>query len=202
MIRKHIIEINSSEGIKNASDVCLANNETDGRIGTLYNTQYFQLRRQAVEFPDGKIGRYNTLRGKHGYYPAVAMLPIFNNMIVLLKQHRFPLNATVLEMPRGFGTPGLTTAENARKELLEELGTEPTYLESLGIHFIDSGMSDLSVELFFCEINGLGESDPNEGIEEVVLISKKEFRVAVANGTIQDGFTLAAYARASSRSLI
>ena len=51
---------------------------------------------------------------------AVAVLPVLNGKILLLRHFRHSLRKWMWEIPRGFGEYGITAAENAEKELREE----------------------------------------------------------------------------------
>ncbi|HEY1178366.1 MAG TPA: NUDIX hydrolase, partial [Phytomonospora sp.] len=107
-----------------------------------------------------------------------------------------------LEIPRGFGEPGATAAENAERELGEELGAAVVCLTPLGEVHADAAMSGEPVALFHAEIDRIGELGTAEGIGGVRLVPPAELASLIAAGAVTDGYTLAAYLRASLNGLL
>ena len=114
--------------------------------------------------------------------------------VILMRQFRHAIRKEQLCCPRGFGEVGISTIENAKKELYEELNAtvvdEPVKLGSITA---DSGLSSGSVTVYLMKIkeySNLGE----EGIREIVEIDPNEISKKVKCGEIDDGYTLSAFA--------
>ena len=122
----------------------------------------------------------------------VVLFIVCNGKIVLLRQFRHAIRKEQLCCPRGFGETDISTIENAKKELHEELNAvvieEPI---ELGIITADSGLSSGSATVFLMKINGFRDLN-REGIREIVAITPDEMQQKVRNGEIDDGYTLAA----------
>ena len=95
------------------------------------------------------------------------------NKLVLVEQHRPPLNQTVLELPAGLvgdltDRPQESLQEAARRELLEEVGYQATTWSEWVTVASSAGLTDECVTLFFAndlEKVGPGGGDANENIE-------------------------------------
>ena len=169
--------------------------------GLLYEDQYLRIDRDAVRFPGGSLGTYVRLE-VNGGIPGVAILPVFEQRIALVRHFRYATAAWHLEIPRGFGERGLPASGVARRELAEELGCEVEALESLGTVHVDTGLSSHLIELFYATIGRPRVVDGPEPIAEVVLVTVDELKALIASAELTDSFSLAAYARASAMSLL
>lgn len=173
-----------------------------GRVGIAYRDQYMTLLRDAVQFPDGSRGTYIRFVDWGEGAAGVIVLPIYRGHVVLERHFRHATRTWHLELPRGFGTAGLSQEENARRELEEEIGAVVTRLESLGMVYPDSGASTENDALFYAEIESYTGPDAHEAIDELELVTIEEFERRLRDGEITDGFTLIAYARAKLRNLL
>lgn len=172
------------------------------RVGIAFQDQYVFLLRDAVRFGDGSLGTYVRFVDPDNGVPGVIILPIYQGKVVLVRHFRHSARAWRLELPRGFGEPGFSNEQNALRELREEIGAEAERIVSLGLIEPDSGMSAEGDALFFAELRSLGALDKAEGISDSLLVSVSDFERLIADGSIVDGFTLGAYARAKTRGLI
>ncbi len=171
-------------------------------VGIAYEDPFVVLLRDAVRFPDGTSGTY--IRGssqiKRG--PGTAILPLYQDRILLLEQFRHATRRWHLEIPRGFGTQGLSSEENAQKELREEIGATARHLLPLGQVHIDTGLTSDVASLFFADLascEGIGELS---GLATLKPVSLAQFEQLIQENQITDAFTLAAFARARLRGLI
>lgn len=94
---------------------------------------------------------------------------------------------------------GLTPEENIRKELSEELGI---YSENCTVTFLgdvraDSGLCTGKVQIFLAEFTSVSDVRPSdeEGISGFSWVSEKQFQEMISSGVIEDGYTMAAYAK-------
>jgi ADP-ribose pyrophosphatase len=172
------------------------------KTGVVYQDQYVTLVRDAVRMPSGRLGTYiRTIDAGVGH--GVVVVPRYGDDVVLVRHFRHSTRSWHLEVPRGFGTAGATPVEDIRRELVEEIGVGPKRLEHLGEVHPDTGVHGAAVHLFYAEI---GEppraADTDEGIDGVRLVTPAELGRLIRDGEISDGFTMAAYLRATLRGLL
>ncbi len=170
------------------------------QVGIAYQDQYAMILRDAVRFPNGKLGTYIRMVGDGT--PGVIVLPVCRGKILLIRHFRHATRTWHLEIPRGFGTLGLSGEENAKKELTEEIGATVSRLISLGNVYPDAGADSGYNDFFYAEVESYGDLEVNEAITELLPTSITEFERMVRENEITDGFTLTAYALAKVRSLL
>lgn len=167
-------------------------------IGVVYDDPYVIILRDLVKFADGSIKPYSRLinradlKGGQG----VVMLPILDNKIIILEQYRHATRSWHLELPRGFGSIGLSASENARNEIKEEIGGDVLDLLDLGICHNNTGMEGGFAQLFLAKLSSLGEPNQVEGIKRIKRIDLANFEDLLEKGAITDCFSIAAYTRA------
>ncbi len=163
-------------------------------FGVVYSSNYNTMMvdpiiRQNKIFPYERIHVTNNRSG-------VVIIPIINDRLVLLKQSRHATRSEEYSFPRGFTENYGSYSDNAERELVEEIGAtlykKPVPLGSV---LPDSGLTANRAIVFYAEISSYTYSQKNnEGIKQILTLSKGEFEEQIAKGTISDGFTLSAYA--------
>jgi ADP-ribose pyrophosphatase len=169
--------------------------------GVVFEDQYTVIVRDAVRLPDGTLGTHVRSLAPAGI-PGVVILPVMAGHVVLVRHFRHSTRGWHLELPRGFGSPGSTPEDDARRELLEEIGAEATALVDLGRIHPDTGMSSSSVCLFLAEVDAIGEPEAEEGISAIEMVTTERFEELIRDGQITDGFSINAYARARLLNLL
>src|SRR5512138_3536676 len=92
----------------------------------LYQGRVLDLDLDLVEEPDGVCGEREVVRQRG----SVAALPVHDDgRITLVRQYRYAVHARVWELPAGRIDPGETPEAGARRELEEEVGLRPRFLE-------------------------------------------------------------------------
>lgn len=172
------------------------------RVGITFRDQYVFLLRDAVRFPGDFLGTYSRLISEEDDPRGVIILPVYQQQVLLIRHFRHATRTWHLEIPRGFGTKGLTSEENARRELEEEIGATISRLFSLGQTYPNTGMTSECDELFFAEVESYGDVEIQEAITELLPTTVSEFERMIRDNEITDGFTLAAYARAKLKGLL
>jgi ADP-ribose pyrophosphatase len=173
-------------------------------IGVVLNDPYIVVIRDLVEFPGGHVGGYfriinrADLNGGQG----VVVLGEMDGKYLLLNQFRHPVRSWSFEAPRGFGQPETTAEEQAKNEILEEVGGEIGELVDLGIYYSNTGLEGNKVKLFYAKLKSVGQPAQEEGIESFLWVSLAELEEMIASAKITDGFTIAAYTRAKLRGLL
>lgn len=162
------------------------------QVGIVYQDQYGMILRDAVRFPGGALGTYiRFISGADGA-PTTIILPFYQGQVLLVRRFRHATRTWHLEIPRGFGTRGLSAENNARSELVKEIGASVSRLDSLGP--LSTGPE--SLELFSAEVASYGEPNAHEGLTEVVLVTIPELERLIREGQITDAFTIMAYTQA------
>lgn len=162
-----------------------------------YSNPWFQVEKQ---------GNYHFIAESNAANGA-AVLPLVNNTHCLLLRMQRPAHPgqTLLEIPRGYGTLGETSAECARRELLEETGIPvwPGKLEHLGRYKPNSAILTTSVDLYLARLDSAkAVQQPDDEALNVELVSLPQLQQMVCRGEIEDGFTLAALAFYFNRQLL
>jgi len=170
----------------------------DLRVGVLADDPYVTALREAVTFPDGRLGLYNRLIVPSG----IIVLPLFKTQIVVMYRYRHGTRSWAYEFPRGIIEPGESDATAVRRELLEEIGAQADEIVSLGTIYSSSGITSEASAVFLARLNALGEPDRHEAVARIECLSADEFRRRVAAGAITDAPSLAAYALAQAGSLL
>ncbi|MGX1886805.1 NUDIX hydrolase [Streptomyces sp. NPDC055287] len=168
----------------------------------VYQDAWFTLVKDRVRFPDGRPGTYIRLMPSLKE-PGVAILPLLGEDVVLIEHFRHATRAWHWEIPRGGGTAGLAPAENAAKELQEEIGAAPAgELVPLGQLHPDTGILSGAVELFAARIDAVGDVEHSEGIRRARALPFATAEKMAAAGEITDVFTLCALLRARGAGLV
>lgn len=170
----------------------------DLRVGVLAEDPYLLVMREAVEFPDGSLGLYNRLSVPR----SVVILPLIEEKVVLIHRFRHGTRRWHYELPRGIVERGDRLEDSVRRELREEVGGEVAEMRPLGALHTSSGVTDEYSDLFLARLTRIGEPDRHEAIAGIEIVATRKFRGMIADATITDGPTLAAYARAEAAGLL
>lgn len=129
----------------------------------------------------------------------VAVVPVRDGSILLLRNYRHPVSELVWEVPRGFIDEREHPAQAALRELTEESGLicPAERLLSLGTFLPDPGMIRASVALFAAlECRGGGSCMDDEiGIYDRVWHPEEQIRRMLRDGSLQEGATCVALYR-------
>ena len=121
---------------------------------------------------------------------------------MLLRHFRHATRDWHLEIPRGFGEPGVSAADQARQELREEIGAEVSKLVELGVFHSNTGTAADRVYLFLAELHTMGEPQVSEGISSIQTRPPGEVAEEILSCAISDSFTIGAFTRAWLRGLL
>lgn len=170
-------------------------------VGVVFRDQYLLLVRDAVRYSDGSVGTYIRELDLDPRIAGVAILPVWQEKVLLIRHFRHATRAWHLEIPRGFGSAE-DAEQSARRELAEEIGASGVVLTSLGEMYPDTGIGNSRVALFYAAVVSYGSPESIEGINEVLPTSIAEFEQMIGQCHLDDGYLLAAYGRAKARGLI
>ena len=114
----------------------------------VYNKRRVRILEDVVELPDGQQTEYVVLQGGE----AVAVLPLTpEGQAVLVKQYRYPIRQTTLELPGGGGMRGESVEESAGRELQEETGYKAGRLTYLGNFYPSPARSSARVHVYVAD---------------------------------------------------
>jgi ADP-ribose pyrophosphatase len=138
--------------------------------------------------PDGKTIRRDAIR----HPGAVVILPVLDaDRVVLLRNFRFVIGATLWEVPAGTVEPNEPLEACAKRELLEETGYRAAKWRSLGYVYASPGVLDEKLHLFIAEdlTPGPAQPEPDEQLEPVIVRLEEAIRMCL-DGTIRDAKTI------------
>lgn len=166
--------------------------ESGRPLGVVYESPFHIVVVDLLKTPDERFLFYervlNTVQG-----PAVVIVPIYQGRFVLLHQYRHALQGMQYAFPRGFGEPGLSAEENARKELREELGCEAKSVTCLSKVVADSGLCGQEVQVCAVMVDAFETRKDYEGIVETVLLDAEQMHQWIKDVRINDSFTISAF---------
>ena len=173
-------------------------------LGVLAEDEWVLVLRDLVIMPNGRYGRYIRSINKTSIANAagndVVIFPILNNEVVLVKHFRHEKRDWLWEVPRGFGEPGLSPEQNARKELMEETNLGITRIIPIGGILHDNTYD--YVVYFYAETHGNVIIDEEESIGGYRIVSIPVLKDMILNGEIKDPYTIQAYTFTKLRMLI
>jgi ADP-ribose pyrophosphatase len=170
-------------------------------VGVAFRDQYVLILRDAVRFSDGSLGTYIRMVNTTPEVLGVVTLPVWQGQVLLIRHFRHATRRWHLEIPRGFGSTA-NKQQDALRELSEEIGASGISLTELGEMYPDAGADNSRVALFLAEVEAYGKPESAEGINEIRPVAISEFERMIRDGVLDDGFLLAAYARAKARRLL
>ena len=156
----------------------------------VFEGRKFSLVKRAVRDRDGAEREYDLV-----VHPGAAViLPVLDDgRIVMIRNYRFAVDATLLELPAGTLEPPEPAIECARRELIEETGYRAERIEPLMTFYSTPGMSTECMYVFVARglTAGAAAREAGEEIENEV-ISLADALEGVRSGEIRDGKSVAA----------
>ena len=153
----------------------------------IYRGRKVDLALQPVRLADGTIADREVVihRG------AVALVPMVDrDHVCLVKNFRYAVGRTLLEIPAGTLDPGESPDDTAGRELAEETGYRAGSIRRIADWLVSPGVMDERMYLYLCEdlVPGPTDHQPDEDLEPVVLPWPEAIRL-VLEGQIEDAKT-------------
>jgi ADP-ribose pyrophosphatase len=164
--------------------------EIEGSRRIIFRGSKIDLALQAVELADGSRADREVVvhRG------AVALVPMVDEEhVCLIKNQRYAVGKTLLEVPAGTIDLGETPAQTAERELVEETGFRAGRIRPIREWYVSPGVLTERMYLFLCEDLHAGPTDhqPDERLE-TVIVPWNEALAMIDAGQIEDAKTMLA----------
>jgi ADP-ribose pyrophosphatase len=159
----------------------------------VHENPFYRVVRDEYTRPNGQIATHYVTE-----FPGAALIICIRDQEILtVTQYRYPVDATVLELPVGRIEAGEETAEAAKRELKEETGYGCKQITYLGKLWSLNGATNTPLYVYLVEpSNDVGEQDLDQ--QEDGLTAKwmpiQEWRAAIASGAVSDCESMAAWA--------
>ncbi|MCX7929950.1 MAG: NUDIX hydrolase [Chlorobi bacterium] len=167
---------------------------------TVANNPYWEYRLDTYQLRDGTKHPYHYVHTRG----SVMVVPITESrQFVMVRQYRYLWQRESIEFPGGGIPDGGNADLQARHELQEEAGFLASDLEHIGAFNPMNGVTDECCNVYLARrlTPTAKATDPVEETD-VVLLDSDELRARIADGTIWDGMTLAAWALLSARGIV
>jgi 8-oxo-dGTP pyrophosphatase MutT (NUDIX family) len=156
-----------------------------------YENPWIEVWHDEVDRPDGGTGIYGTV---HFRSRAVGVVAVGDDgRILLVGQHRYPLDEYSWEIPEGGVGDGESLEDGCRRELREETGYDAASWRELCRLSLSNSVTDERGALFIAEGLTAGEATP-DATEDLALrwATLDEVLGEIASGAIHDLLTIAA----------
>lgn len=156
----------------------------------VYDGNLLKVYCDKVELPNGKEASREFIR----HPGAVAVVPVTpEGNIVLVRQYRYPVGKTMLEVPAGKLDKGEHPDECARRELEEETGYVAHTIKKLSSIYTTPGFTDEVIHLYLAEHLTLAKQCPDEDeFLDVEEYTKEQIKIMINDGTINDAKSILA----------
>ena len=160
------------------------------RSDLVYEGHFLQVRRDEIRLPSGK-----TAQREHVVHPgAVMIVPMTDDgRLIVERQHRYPLDRVLLELPAGKLDPQETTLQCAQRELREETGYAAREWAYAGHLHNAPAYSNESIDIWFARglVAGAQQLDEGEFLE-VLTLPEATLVAMAASGELTDAKTMVA----------
>ncbi len=156
----------------------------------VYSGRILRLEVDRVELPTGA----ESLREVVRHRGAAVVLPLLDDgRVVMVRQYRYPVGESILELPAGTLEPGEDPVDCAARELAEETGFKAGSVSVLGGFYAAPGYTDERLTAVLATglqpVTGVAP-DPDE-IIEIEILDRTEVLRRIEAGEIRDSKSLA-----------
>ena len=156
---------------------------------TIYSGKVFNTKVDQIEYNSGN----NAIREVAEHPGGAVVVPVTDDgKIVMVTQHRFPVNKILLELSAGKLSKGEDPLLCAVRELEEETGYKSDNVKEIGSIYTTPGYSTEKLWIYLAKDLKPGNHNREEGESgmEVFELSLKEVENKIYSGDIVDGKTI------------
>ena len=158
---------------------------------TVYDTPWIRVYHHNVTTPTGNTSTYGSVHFKVFAIGILVLDEDRNTWIV--RQHRYPIDEFVWELPEGGGSRDVSPLESAKRELREETGIVADKWTPLMEMQMSNAATDEYAYLFVAQDLRFEVAQPDADEDlEVKKLPFQELFDRVMSGEIKDSFTVAA----------
>jgi len=148
----------------------------------LYQGRVVSLRVDEVELPSGRRAEREIVEHRG----AVAVVPVIDGDVLLVRQSRPAVGRALLEIPAGTIEPGEAVEACLRRELAEEVGMRPGRIEPLIAFYPSPGFLTEIVHVYAAFALSPHHLEAEEEDLTVVRMPLARARALIASGEIVD----------------
>ena len=165
----------------------MINEEKTVKSDIIYEGRILNLRVNTVELPNQKYSKREIV--DHG--KAVALIPIKEDKIIFVRQHRIAVGKVLLELPAGLVEANEEPRETALREMQEEIGYTSDNMEYLFDSLSSPGFTNEKTSFFLAKdlVEKKGTPDEDEFLD-VVEYTVEEALNMIDSGEIIDAKTI------------
>lgn len=156
----------------------------------VFDGRLVKVRVDKVKLPSGREATREVVE----HPGAVAILPVTSDgKLTLVRQFRYAIGRSILEVPAGTREPGEPDEETARRELHEEVGLQAGKIELLARFFISPGWCNEELVAFRAtNLHEIGAQPEQDEDLEIVEVDPADVPNLIASGDIGDAKTITA----------
>lgn len=159
----------------------------------VYDNPWISVFHDKVIDPGGKQGIYGVVHFKHVAVGVVAVDA--DNQILLVRQHRYPLNRSSDEIPEGGAAISELPLLAAQRELMEETGYQAeNWRQILEMDLSNSITDERAVVFLATDLRKCADPNPESSESDMVLSRRplSDLLEAIDRGEIRDAISVAA----------
>lgn len=140
-----------------------------------------------VQLDDGSTASREVIRHTGG----VAIVPVFNDSVILIRQFRISIGREVLELPAGRLEENETPEACARRELEEEIGYRAGEMVPAASYYSSVGFTDEKMYMFLAfQLQRVGEHLESDERVQRIDVPIAEIKSKLANNEFEDSKTI------------
>lgn len=167
------------------------------KLRTVFTGRVITVNVETVRLPNGHVVDLEMVHHPGG---AATVALDAEGRVCLLRQFRHAARGWMWELPAGKLEPGEPPMHTARRELIEEAGTEAVRWESLGTYVSSPGVFTETVHLFLArDLHFVKMAHESAELIEVHWLNFEQACEKAVNGEIADGKSALGLLRARAR---
>ncbi len=152
-----------------------------------FTGQIFSLVVGEVALDDGRTARREIIEHNGG----VAIAPVLDDAVILIRQFRIAIGKTILELPAGRLEGDEEPEKRARLELAEETGYRAGKMRLAHTCFSAAGFTNEPMRIFLAfDLEWVGQNLEEEERIELVRLPLADIQEWLVSGKIEDAKTL------------